>query len=71
MLPTRRIFGPVVAADLARQAGLELEDARASAVLDGSLLDFAVVPPTGATDGVAVDCAGCGTRPRAGRRRQW
>ena len=30
-------FGPVVAADLARQAGLELEDARASIVLDGAL----------------------------------
>ena len=51
-------FGPVVAADLARQAGLELEDARASIVLDGALLDIGVVPSSGAADGVAVDCAG-------------
>jgi alkylation response protein AidB-like acyl-CoA dehydrogenase len=51
-------LGPVVAVDLARQAGLELEDARASAVLDVSLVDFAVVPPSGASEGVAVDCAG-------------
>jgi len=51
-------FGPVDAADLARHAGLELEDARASIVLDGALLDLAVVPPSGAADGVAVDCAG-------------
>jgi alkylation response protein AidB-like acyl-CoA dehydrogenase len=51
-------LGPVVAVDLARQAGLELEDARASAVLDRSLLDFATVPASGAVEGVAVDCAG-------------
>jgi alkylation response protein AidB-like acyl-CoA dehydrogenase len=51
-------FGPVVAADLARQAGLELEDARASIVLDGALLDLGVVPSSGAADGVAADCAG-------------
>ena len=35
-------FGPVVAADLARHAGLELEDAHTSVVLDAPLLDFAV-----------------------------
>jgi alkylation response protein AidB-like acyl-CoA dehydrogenase len=51
-------FGPVVAADLARHAGLELEDARTSIVLDGALLDLAVVPSADALDGVAVDCAG-------------
>jgi alkylation response protein AidB-like acyl-CoA dehydrogenase len=51
-------LGPVIAIDLARQAGLELDDAGASAVLDVSLIDFAVVSPTGATEGVAVDCAG-------------
>jgi alkylation response protein AidB-like acyl-CoA dehydrogenase len=51
-------LGPVIAVDLARQAGLELEDARTSAVLDVSLVDFAVVSPAGATEGVAVDCAG-------------
>ncbi len=49
-------LGPVVAVDLARQGGLELEDARASVVFDISLLDFAVAP--GVTEGVAVDCAG-------------
>ena len=42
--PTRRILGPVVAADLARHAGLEVEDAATSAVLDRSLLDFAIAP---------------------------
>ena len=51
-------FGPVVAADLARHAGLELEDARTSIVLDGALFDLAVVPAAGQPDGVAVDCAG-------------
>ncbi|MDQ1431282.1 MAG: hypothetical protein QOF40_1884 [Actinomycetota bacterium] len=51
-------LGPVVAVDLARQAGLELEDARASAVLDVSLVDFAVASPSAASAGVAVDCAG-------------
>ena len=51
-------LGPVVASDLARLAGLELEDARASVVLDGALLDLALVPISGTTDGVAVDCAG-------------
>jgi alkylation response protein AidB-like acyl-CoA dehydrogenase len=49
-------LGPVVAVDLARHAGLEVEDASASAVFDRSLLDFAVAPKS--TDGVAVDCAG-------------
>jgi len=51
-------FGPVVAADLARRAGLELEDARAGIVLDGALLDLAAVSPSRSADGVAVDCAG-------------
>ena len=51
-------FGPVVAADLARYAGLELEDAGASIVLDRALLDLAVVPRSGTADAVAVDCAG-------------
>jgi alkylation response protein AidB-like acyl-CoA dehydrogenase len=49
-------LGPVVAVDLARHAGLEVEDASASAVFDRSLLDFAVAPAS--RDGVAVDCAG-------------
>ena len=51
-------LGPLLAADLARQAGLELEDPRTSVVVDASLLDFAVVSPSGTTRGVAVDCAG-------------
>ncbi len=34
-------LGPVVAVDLARCAGLEVEDAATSAVFDRSLLDFA------------------------------
>jgi alkylation response protein AidB-like acyl-CoA dehydrogenase len=51
-------LGPVLAVDLARQAGLELEDARTSAVLDLSLLDFATVSSSATTEGVAVDCAG-------------
>jgi alkylation response protein AidB-like acyl-CoA dehydrogenase len=49
-------LGPVVAVDLARRAGLEVEDAAASAVFDRALLDFAVAPAV--ADGVAVDCAG-------------
>jgi len=49
-------LGPVVAVDLARHAGLEVEDASTSAVFDRSLLDFAVAPA--ATEGVAIDCAG-------------
>ncbi len=49
-------LGPVVAVDLARHAGLEVEDAATSAVFNRSLLDFAIAP--GVTDGVAVDCAG-------------
>lgn len=49
-------LGPVVAVDLARHAGLEVEDAATSAVFDRSLLDLAVVPAS--AEGVAVDCAG-------------
>jgi alkylation response protein AidB-like acyl-CoA dehydrogenase len=49
-------LGPVVAVDLARHAGLEVEDAATSVVFDRSLLDFAVAP--GSRDGVAIDCAG-------------
>jgi alkylation response protein AidB-like acyl-CoA dehydrogenase len=49
-------LGPAVAVDLARHAGLEVEDAATSAVFDRSLLDFAVVPAS--AEGVAVDCAG-------------
>jgi len=49
-------LGPVVAVDLARHAGLEVEDAATSAVFDRSLLDFAIAPST--SEGVAVDCAG-------------
>jgi alkylation response protein AidB-like acyl-CoA dehydrogenase len=49
-------LGPVVATDLARHAGLAVEDAATSAVFDPSLLDFAVAPA--ARGGVAVDCAG-------------
>ena len=52
-------LGPLLAADLARQAGIELKDAT-SAVLDATLLDFAIVTPSGEIDGVAVDAAGCG-----------
>lgn len=49
-------LGPVVAVDLARHAGIEVEDAATSAVFDRALLDFAVAPV--AAEGVAVDCAG-------------
>jgi alkylation response protein AidB-like acyl-CoA dehydrogenase len=49
-------LGPVLAADLARHAGFEVEDAATSVVFDRLLLDFAFAP-SGA-DGVAVDCAG-------------
>jgi alkylation response protein AidB-like acyl-CoA dehydrogenase len=49
-------LGPVVAVDLARHAGLEVEDAATSAVFDRSLLDFAIAPRV--ADGVGVDCAG-------------
>jgi alkylation response protein AidB-like acyl-CoA dehydrogenase len=49
-------LGPVVAVDLARHAGLEVEDAAASAVFEPSLLDFAVAPAV--AEGIAVDCAG-------------
>lgn len=49
-------LGPVVAVDLARHAGLAVEDAATSAVFDRSLLDFAIAPDV--TDGVAIDCAG-------------
>ena len=49
-------LGPVVAVDLARCAGLEVEDAATSAVFDRSLLDFAIAPAV--SEGVAVDCAG-------------
>ena len=45
-------LGPIVAVDLARHAGLEVEDAAASAVFDTSLLDFALAPE--ASDGIAV-----------------
>ena len=51
-------LGPVVAVDLARQAGLELADAGTSAVFEVPLCNFAVVATSGAVDGVAVDCAG-------------
>lgn len=49
-------LGPVVAVDLARHAGLAVEDAATSAVFNRSLLDFAIAPDV--TDGVAIDCAG-------------
>jgi Acyl-CoA dehydrogenase, C-terminal domain len=51
-------LGPVVAVDLARQAGLELADASTSALFEPPLCNFAVMAPSGAVDGVAVDCAG-------------
>ena len=51
-------LGPVVAADLARRAGAELGDEGTAVVLDPTLLDLAVVPATGSSEGVAVDCAG-------------
>ena len=50
-------FGPVTAADLARQAGLPLREGVTSVVLHPSLRDFAVLPGDLA-EGVAVDCAG-------------
>jgi alkylation response protein AidB-like acyl-CoA dehydrogenase len=49
-------LGPVMAVDLARHAGLAVEDAATSAVFERSLLDLAIAPAV--TDGVAVDCAG-------------
>jgi alkylation response protein AidB-like acyl-CoA dehydrogenase len=49
-------LGPLVAVDLARCAGLEVEDAATSAVFDRSLLDFAIAPAV--SEGVAIDCAG-------------
>src|SRR5262249_40419837 len=49
-------LGPIVAVDLARHAGLEVEDAAASAVFDASLLDVALAPE--ARKGIAIDCAG-------------
>ena len=52
-------FGPVVAADLARQAGLELEDARRQhRARRRAARHRASCPSSGAADGVAVDCAG-------------
>ena len=51
-------LGPLLAVDLARQAGVELDEASTSAVLDATLLDVAVLTPSGETDGVAVDAAG-------------
>ena len=51
-------LGPVVAADLARHAGLDLDDRAPSIVLDGTLLDLAVRWPSGEVEGIAVDCAG-------------
>ena len=52
-------FGPVTAADLARQAGLPLGEGVTSVVFHPSLHDFAVLP-VDAAEGVAVDCAGSG-----------
>ena len=60
-------FGPVVAADLARQAGLELEDARASVVLDAALLDLARRARRRCGRRRRGRLRRCGTRPRAGR----
>jgi alkylation response protein AidB-like acyl-CoA dehydrogenase len=51
-------LGPTVAIDLARRAGLELEDARTSALFDASLVDLATMPASGTAEAVAVDCAG-------------
>jgi alkylation response protein AidB-like acyl-CoA dehydrogenase len=51
-------LGPVVAADLARHAGAELDDGGAAVVLDPTLVDLAVVPAGDSAGGVAVDCAG-------------
>ena len=65
-------LGPVVAADLARQAGLDLDARAVSIVLDGALLDVAVRAPSGEAEGVAVDCAGSDARAprRRGRTRR-
>ena len=67
--PTRRSSGPCVAADLARQAGLELEDGGASVVLD----PHAARPRRRARRRVGRRrrgrLRGRGTRPRARRRR--
>jgi len=51
-------LGPVVAADLARAAGVDLGDAAATVVLSPSLLDFAEIDPQSATEGIAIDSAG-------------
>jgi alkylation response protein AidB-like acyl-CoA dehydrogenase len=51
-------LGPVVAADLARRAGADLDDGGTAVVLDPTLLDFARVPSSASGEGVAVDCAG-------------
>jgi alkylation response protein AidB-like acyl-CoA dehydrogenase len=51
-------LGPVVAADLARRAFADLDAADTAVVLDPTLLDLAVMPAGGSTEGVAVDCAG-------------
>jgi alkylation response protein AidB-like acyl-CoA dehydrogenase len=50
-------LGPVVAGDLARQAGLQVDDPTTGVVLEPSLRGFATLPANVA-DGVAVDCAG-------------
>jgi len=50
-------FGPVLAAELARHAGLEPTDGTTSVVLQPSLRDVAALP-SDAAGAVAVDCAG-------------
>jgi len=50
-------LGPVLAADLARQSGVELSGALTSVVFETSLADFAALPPAGSSQGIAVDCA--------------
>jgi alkylation response protein AidB-like acyl-CoA dehydrogenase len=53
-------FGPVVASDVARAAGVDLGDDPSGIALEHSLLDFAVASPNAPVDGIAVDCAGLG-----------
>jgi hypothetical protein len=53
-------FGPVVASDLARAAGVDLGGDPTGIVLAPSLLDFAVAGANASVDVIAVDVAGLG-----------
>jgi alkylation response protein AidB-like acyl-CoA dehydrogenase len=53
-------FGPVVASELARVAGVDAGEDPSGIALERSLLDFALAPSHASLDGTAVDCAGLG-----------